>query len=737
MNNIFSFYVFILFATSVIGGMVGYLAWKRRTSLGAMPLVILTMGISAWALFQALVFIVTGFNAKAIMANLRYLGIETAPLAFYALAWEYKDRTQSINKKRLTRMILFPLICLVALWTNGLHHLFYLRTALEDGILILENGPLFWINMAYLYGFILTGVYLFVRAYVNAAAIYKKQAVIIVISAFIPILANLAFNFEFLPFKDIDITPISLLITGILFFYALFYYKLLDVVPIARDLLVEEMDDIVIVLDSQKRILDLNKRARDFILSSTVASSDYAGKSILPMLDNWQDLARSITNSDSTRERIIHSCEEGTEFYDMNKSNIYDKKGSKIGALIILRNVTELEGALRETQKAKEAAEQANTAKGYFLANMSHEIRTPLNAVIGIADILDTADLPKDKQKYYIKLIHNSAESLLTIINDILDFSKIEAGKIEMEKNPFNLKELVQDIVETFAVTNSGAVRIHPHIDGEIADSLLGDMVRVKQILMNLIANAVKFTKEGSIDVTLQQLERTENGSLVGITVADTGIGIPADKLGSIFESFKQADSSTTRKYGGTGLGLSIVKSLLELMGGSIMVESEPGKGSRFCLRIPFETASAGPCEKAQPAETAPMAKDLTGMRILVADDNKTNREIISLYLKNLSCVFDLVENGMMALEKLEQKDYDVILMDVQMPEMDGLEAARRIRAKERLAGGHIPIIALTAGAMQEDVAECLQAGMDAHLSKPVKAQKLRDMLLSAAGYLI
>ncbi len=733
MNQFFSLYVMILFMTCLIAGVVCYLAWRRRSTLGAVPLTLLMAGISAWALFQALVFLETGYTVKLVLANLRYLGIESAPLAFYVLAWEYRDRNQSFGRKRLFRIILFPLVCLAALWTNELHHFFYLRTVLENGILILENGPLFWANMAYLYAFIFVGVYLFVRAFISAAAIYRRQAVIIATAAFIPILANLAFNFALLPFKDIDITPVALLLTGSLFCYALFYYKLLDVVPIARDLLVEEMEDVVIVLDNQTRILDMNRKARDLILNGADAVADYAGKSILLHLEGWLDLARCISNADVTRKRIMHDLSHGTVYYDMNKSLIIDRKGNKLGVLIVLRNVTELEEALQETQRAKVAAEQANEAKGYFLANMSHEIRTPMNAVIGIADILNSTDLPQGKQKHYVRLMLDSAESLLTILNDILDFSKIEAGRTELEKRPFNLKEVVENIVEVYSASNiNKAVEIKSHIDPAISGCLLGDAVRIKQIVTNLIANAVKFTKEGSIDITVEQLQTSGKSILAGITVADTGIGIAEGKLDSIFESFKQADSSITREYGGTGLGLSIVKSLLELMGGSITVESTAGKGSRFSMQIPFELADISAEETRQPAGTPAQArkpKDLSGMRILVADDNKTNREVISLYLKNLNCDFDLAENGLMVLEMLVQKSYDAVLMDVQMPDMDGLEAARQIRARERRTGGHMPIIALTAGAMQEDVEECLQAGMNAHVSKPVRAQKLRDAL--------
>ena len=726
----YGYYVFALLAASIIAMVICYLAWKRRPSQGAAQLAFLMAAISVWTLFQALTFIANDFALKVIFANMRYFGIETVPIAFYALACGYRDKALGFDRNKWIKIFIIPLACTVLLWTNSLHHKFYLRVALEGNILLLKNGPVFWANMLYLYIFVAAGVYLFAVACINSKSIYRGQSVIVAVAAFMPILANLAFNFDLLPFKDIDITPIAFLITGVLFFFALFQYKLLDVVPVAMDRLFEEMDDIVILLDGNKRILDLNKKAREIIFGGNEANRHFIGRNILTFLDDWKQLADSIADPSNPNKRIIHNSPAGTEYYHLRMSNFNYRKDDKSGELIVLRNITELEEALLEAKNAREEAENANKAKGYFLANMSHEIRTPMNAVIGIAEILNTSDMPRDKQKDYIGMILNSAQSLLTIINDILDFSKIDAGKMEIEKSPFDLRKLAEETVNTFLVPAANkSLKLTLTVDERLNGGLNGDYVRVKQILTNLIGNSIKFTQEGYVNVAVEQAGNEDNRVTVNIIVSDSGIGIPEEKLDSIFESFKQGDSTTTRKYGGTGLGLSIVKSLAELMGGSIRVESEPGKGSRFCCTLPFERANG----KLDIVNGAEYENDnqgsLPGLKILVAEDNRINREIMSIHLGKLGCEYDFAENGVIACEKFEQNDYDLILMDVQMPEMDGLEATRKIRAREADTGGRIKIIALTAGAMKDDIDKCIDAGMDGHISKPVKAQVLYNFL--------
>ncbi|MDF2591544.1 MAG: response regulator [Clostridia bacterium] len=726
MKEFYDLYIFLLMLTSGIGLLLGYIALKRRGIQGAIPLAILMTTISIWSFFQIMTLLVPEFEMKIMYANLRFIGVQITPIAFYALAWEYKHRTKSLKLKQYLKIMIFPAIIFHAIWNNSLHHRFYTDVYMQDGILMMKNGPLLWANMIYLYFFILAGIFLFIKSYQGSKFKHRQQALIIVFAAFIPLVSNLIFNL--IPSMKLDLTPISFLITGLLFFYAIFHYKLLDLIPIARDLLVEEMEDIMIVLDNNHRVLDMNKKAREILLDNHTGVADYIGLSIFSLTEHWNELTQAICNKEVTYARISFTTPSQTIYFDLSKSELFDKNGVKVGEIVDLRNITALEEALLEAKKARAAAESANKTKGYFLANMSHEIRTPMNAIIGIAEMLDTEEFSKDEQKRYNQIIIKSAESLLATINDILDLSKVEAGKMELDKGTIDLAQIIKDTLEVFEISTSNrSIILGCSIDQALPKYLQGDAVKIRQILVNLIGNSVKFTKEGKVDILLRYLGSKDGKNAIEITVKDTGLGIPADKLDVIFDNFKQADSSTTRKYGGTGLGLSIVKSLIELMDGSIRVESELGEGSRFIISLELEDAAAA--LDILEESTVPRDSDLSGLKLLIAEDNSINREIIGLYLKKLGCDYDIVENGRLAVESFEKGQYDMVLMDVQMPEMDGLEAARIIRNKERDTGSKIPIIALTASAMVEDIDKCLAAGMDAHISKPLKVDKLREAI--------
>ncbi len=728
MSQFYEFYIFLLMLTAGVSLVIAGVAWRKRDAQGAIPLTILMASLTLWAFFQIMVYLAPTMEQKIIYANLRYIGIETAPIAFYALAWDYKHRTKAMQFKQYLKIAVFPALCVQALWNNEVHHRFYKSVFMRDGILVMNNGPIFWINMIYLYFFVVLGIYHFVQSYRNSQSKHRQQALIIMMAAFIPAVSNFIFNLGLLPFADVDITPISFLLTGLLFYYALFFFALLDVIPIARDLLVEEMQDYVIVLDNNLRVLDMNKSARDFILQNKVQRAKYVGMSIESLAENWTQLAEAITDTSIDYARINHVRDGKMNHYDLNKSEIYNRGGTKIGQIVDLRNINMLAEALLEAKNAREAAENANKSKGYFLANMSHEIRTPMNAIIGIAEMLDSEGLTREEQKKYNQIIVKSAESLLTIINDILDLSKIEAGRMEMEKHNIDLGQIVRDTVEIFNITTANrSIIITSYIDRKIPQRLLGDAVRIRQILTNLIGNSIKFTKQGEIEITAKYFGKKNNINTIELCVRDTGLGIAEDKLDTVFESFKQADSSTTRKYGGTGLGLSIVKSLVELMNGSIKVESKIGVGSKFSVLLPLADALEEAAELKSPEPNE--LRSMESLHLLVAEDNKINREVIGLHLKKLGCQFDIVENGRQAVEKYSMGNYDALLMDVQMPDMDGLEATEIIRSMEEGTGKRVPIVALTASSMKEDIQKCLDAGMDDHISKPFKADKLKNAL--------
>ena len=372
-------------------------------------------------------------------------------------------------------------------------------------------------------------------------------------------------------------------------------------------------------------------------------------------------------------------------------------------------------GISENLKKAKRKAEEASLAKAQFLSTMSHEIRTPMNAVIGLTNLL-LDDHPRKNQLENLQALKFSGENLLVLINDILDLSKIEAGKIELEASEYSLRKLISSIQHTLGLNASEkGIYFRCSIDGEIPEVLVGDSTRLSQILNNLVSNAIKFTLTGGVELLAKLVAKTESEATLHFSVSDTGIGIPADKLPAIFDNFSQASADTTRKFGGTGLGLAITKKLLEMQGSAIRVESKVNQGSvfSFTLTVRLPTASQLPA-KVAPQKSQPLS-GLQGVRVLVAEDNQMNVVVIQQFLKKWGVTFDIVGNGQLAVEQVQQKVYDLVLMDLQMPVMDGFTAATHLKASHP----QLPIIALTASAMLEVKDQVYAVGMDDFVPKP------------------
>ena len=422
----------------------------------------------------------------------------------------------------------------------------------------------------------------------------------------------------------------------------------------------------------------------------------------------------------------------------------HDASGAVLGFYALLQDITEQKSAERALLAAKSAAETANHAKSHFLANMSHEIRTPMNGVLSMTEMFLGSNLP-DTEREYARTIRKSGESLLHIINDILDFSKIEAGKLELEIIDFSLHELIRDVMAmpSEQATQKG-IQLVSDVAADVPEGLHGDPTRLRQILTNLVGNALKFTQQGGVTIKVCSVNGVDDKNSgtraptrhLRFEVTDSGIGIPTDALAHLFKPFSQADESTTRRYGGTGLGLAISQQLVELMHGSIGVTSEVGRGSTFWFEIPAHALSrALPLMQSQKIVIA----DNTWLdcRVLLAEDNAVNQAVANAMLGVFGCSTTVVANGLQAFDAASTREFDVILMDCNMPGLDGWEATRRIRTweSEHHAAHKIPIIALTANALPGDRERCIEAGMDDFLSKPFKREELFNILTQWAKH--
>ncbi len=483
-------------------------------------------------------------------------------------------------------------------------------------------------------------------------------------------------------------------------------------------------------------------RSRQFLLHVISSDSRIRGMFVGHLPEEKHAIADTALTLLSIILMRVATALENREYYDFlqNQKDILEKEVA-FRTKALTRSQRRLrEAMIRATRLAKKA-EQASEAKSDFLAKMSHELRTPLNGIIGMAEIALSTGMD-DHQRQMLQIIDRESNALLRIINDILDFSKVEAGKMEIENRPFNLDTLLNEVADTMVPqARQKGLELIIHLPPEIPTHLKGDAMRVKQVLLNLAGNALKFTHQGEICISGTLKKKTEQQAHIELSVKDTGIGIPLEKQGAIFEGFTQADQSTTRKYGGTGLGITISRQLVALMGGELTLESRENIGTTFRFTLALDRQPAGTEQHPDPAGATPEAggeptQPMNG-RILLVEDYATNQIVASKHLTAAGLQVDIAENGQRAVDAYQQQNYDLILMDVQMPVMDGYKATAAIRALEaeaekrsRSLDGQvprhpIPIIAMTANALKGDRDKCMAAGMDDFITKPIKRKSL------------
>jgi PAS domain S-box-containing protein len=436
-----------------------------------------------------------------------------------------------------------------------------------------------------------------------------------------------------------------------------------------------------------------------------------------------RNASRSEGEADVYELRVFNKKKE-TRYWLVSAAPLLGDDGEVYGSIGIHWDITEMKQLEFELKGARYKAEESSKAKAMFLANMSHEIRTPLNGIVGMAEQLAQSQLDAD-QRYFIDIMRSASSTLLSIINDVLDISKIESGKFSIEITPFNLNETIR---RTLSIFGEKAKQTNISLDIELMDDRgimhLGDPHRLSQVLFNIVGNAMKFTQAGYVRVT-SNLSRGENDiCFVSFSIEDTGVGMDIAYLTKVFEAFTQEDASITRKFGGSGLGLSIARSIVHIMGGTIEIESEKGKGTRVNIRIPMRISNEK--TKQDIVEMTDLQKSLKGLRILAVEDNELNRMVLQVILKKCEVVVSIAHNGQEAIKLIQEQEFDLVLMDVQMPIVDGLEATKYIREELKLT---TPIIGLSANAMREEVEICKQAGMNDYLVKPYSERVLVEVM--------
>ncbi len=598
----------------------------------------LLISCAVYALFYSLELSAADLPTAFLFYRASYLGITALPGFFLLFALGYTGRSRRLKVPGLILLFAIPLFTL-ALVAAGTGHDLFLRDARMDlsgpfPVFAFSPGPWYWIWQGFTFLSIAAGAFLFFLMWRRSAPAYRRQAGTVLAGSLVPLSVYVIYLFGLVPW-GIDPTPFVFLFTGVLIYLGLSRYRLFDLVPQARGTLFENLPDGVVVLDTRGRIVDYNRAAA----AALRLSAEDIGQPASGLTGVWPEISQS---ENTGFLEIRKSVDREEKWFDLRFSAIFDRSGVLRGRLVTFREITirkRAEERLREANLRLEKttaranrlaleAELANRAKSEFLANMSHEIRTPMNGIIGMIGLLMGTELSPE-QEQYARIVQTSGEALLVLLNDILDFSKIEAGKLEVEKLDFNLQDVLDDLTGLLAVkAREKGLKLAARIEPEVPLRLRGDPGRLRQILLNLGSNAVKFTERGTVQFAVELEREDEKTAVVRFSVTDTGIGIPSGKKKAIFTPFTQVDGSTTRTHGGTGLGLAISRRLVELLGGVIGVESEPGKGSEFWFTAAFERS---PVPVAGPA-----VYNRTGFLARIMGDEELAREVEVTFLEDI-----------------------------------------------------------------------------------------------------
>ena len=584
-------YVVPLFVTTLATMILAIAAWRRRPSSGTVPFAFFLGVISLWSCGYAFELLSVGLTTKTWLAKLQYVGIVTIPVLWLVFVVQYTQRNHWLSWRNLILLALVPCCTLILVWTNEFHGLIWQTITLVPNGLIVAFTPTyglwFWVHTVYSYLLFGLGFGLLVQFFVRSPRLYRSQVGALLVGAFLPWTGNVLYVFGLNPLPGLDLTPFGFALSGLAITWGLFRLRLLDVVPLAYDSVIESMVDGIIILDMQRRIVNINPMALELL---DCKINDVIGQPMDRILDSvFVQVA-----DQSTSHTVEITRNQATRVLDIRRSTITHSQGVELGAVIVLRDITDQHQTEMALQRAKEAAESASRAKGIFLANMSHELRTPLTAIIGYGELLsrDTQITDSPIMTNDLHAIQIAGRHLLGLINNVLDLSKIEAGRVELYEELINIPALIDDVAITVRPLVENNHSLFEIDNRDELGIIRTDITKLRQILFNLLSNAAKFTEHGTVTLAIDR-ETLGDEEWISFQVADTGVGIPTEHMDQLFEEFMQGDDQIAQTYGGTGLGLTISHRFCQLMGGTITATSAEGEGSVFTVRLPAKIGNS------------------------------------------------------------------------------------------------------------------------------------------------
>ncbi|MHC9538355.1 MAG: histidine kinase N-terminal 7TM domain-containing protein [Vulcanimicrobiota bacterium] len=748
MSMYYWLYISALIQTTITALVLAIFGWSRRKSVpGALHFSLLMCAIALWSAAASVEAASTDIQTKILWSKLEYIGAAPAPVFLLLFSLHYACEEKRLSLIKTLMLWAIPATILISAFTNDSHYLFwndFTPSTGSDPILRYGHGPLFLLAYALISIVIVISIAVLIRASRRQSGLHRDQTRIIIIGTFLPFISTSLYVSGWKAIQGVDISPLFFLPASLLIAWGMFRYKLFDLVPVARHVLIERMSDGVIVIDRLHRIADMNPEARNMLS----AHREILGTQIESLFPPWSILIERLGDSPEVQMEFPCGDNKNERWLDIKLLTLEDSGKLIKGLLMMMRDVTERHQSEEVLRKAKEEteaanrelteaiiqlkvmakkAEAANRAKSYFLANMSHEIRTPMNGIVGMADLLLDTELSLP-QRGYAEIIKSSSDTLLVIINDILDFSRIEAGKINIENTDFDIRAAIEETADLIALkAQQKGLELICVIKPEVPQYLRGDPNRLRQVFTNLAYNAVKFTHKGEISIEADILSTSDSEVTLRCTFRDTGIGIPAEKMDMLFKPFTQLEYSASA---GTGLGLSISKKLIEMMGGQISVTSNEGSGSTFQFTACFQKLQ-------QKKGIDRPSIDFTGRHIIIIDDNCTSLEALKLLTASWGFSTVTHRNCEEAIETLSEWTgqnlaCDAIILDA-LQEKEKNTAFLSMIKKEPLHA-RVPVILLVPLAEIAEMHTLVTSGFSACLTKPVKAEHLKSDLAAVCG---